>query len=292
MKRIIIIVMSVFGLLVNSQETSFFVHAHQDDAIFFSNIPLFEKINNKNKVVCIVLTAGDQGAHDGIWSEDAGVGVNFPFYQARDYGFKKAIEFCYTFDNLPLNFVETTNNVLLNGKIVRKWIYGNVTMYFFDLPNGECCSLNMNGYVGNNYQSIEKLKKGNISTISNITNTTTYTWTELKNTIKSIFNIERGVTSNVYSSDVNMDINPNDHADHYFTSVLALEAMDGILGFNSKLHIDYELDYKTSNLSELDRLKKISTYGAMVSGIATKGYRANRHIKNSNWLISEYIRDA
>lgn len=68
--------------------------------------------------------------------------------------------------------------------------------------------------------------------------------------------------------------------------------MEGISGFSSKLHIDYELDNKVPNLSESNKLRKISTYGAMLSGVITKGYRPNRHISNPNWFVSEYIRDA
>lgn len=49
----------------------------------------------------------------------------------------------------------------------------------------------MNGYSGNDYQTIEKLKKGEINSITNVTNTTSYTWNELKNTIKTIFNTEK-----------------------------------------------------------------------------------------------------
>ncbi|OWP78136.1 discoidin domain-containing protein [Flavobacterium oreochromis] len=294
MKKIYILC-SVFltSLSIKAQETAFFVHAHQDDAVYFCGVPLFDKVSSGVKTVAILTSASDQGAHDGIYTADTGIDITTPFYQARDYGYKKALEYCYTNDNLPLNFSETTVEVTFAGKKVRKWTYGNnITMYFLDLPNGNCCSLNMDGYPANNGQSIEKLRKGTIETITNVTNTSTYTWTELKNTIKAIFETEKGSISTVYSTDVDLSKNPGDHADHYITSVLALQAMDGLPGFSSKLHTDYELSNKNPNLTETEKIKKISTFGAMISGIGTKGYRANRHLSYTNWFISEYIRDA
>lgn len=280
--------------MVRAQETSFFVHAHQDDVFYFSAIPLFEKVSAGVKTVSIVVSASDQGAHDGVYTPDAGIGVTTPFYQARDNGYKRALEYCYTNYNLPLNFNETTSEVVFLGKKIRKWTYGDkITMYFLDLPSGDCCSLNMTGHPANNYETIERLKKGSISTITNVTGTTTYTWKELKNTIKAIFDTEKGTSeSNVYSTDINLSNNPNDHADHYISSVLALEAMDGIVGFNSKQHVDYALSNKIPNLSEENKIKKISTFGAMISGIGAKGYKANRHLSYTNWFTAEYIRDA
>ncbi|AMO20374.1 galactose-binding domain-containing protein [Flavobacterium columnare] len=296
MKKIYLLCAAFFtSLSIKAQETTFFVHAHQDDAVYFCGVPLFDKVSSGVKTVAIVTSASDQGAHDGVYTPDAGVGIKTPFYEARDNGYKKALEYCYTNGNLPLNFNETTTEVLMAGKKVRKWTYGNnITMYFLDLPNGDCCSLNMNGYSANNYQSIEKLKKGSISTITNVTGTATYTWSELKETIKAIFNTEKSTTSNVYSTDVDMTINPGDHADHYITSVLALEAMDGITGFNSKLHTDYQLsNLDIPLLSNAEIIKKVSTFGAMISGIVAKGYRPNRHFGTNyeKWFLTESIRD-
>lgn len=295
MKKNLLLFILIIPFIIKAQETAFFVHAHQDDAVYFSSIPLFEKVSTGVKTVAIVISASDQGAHDGIYTPDVGIGMTTPFYQARDNGYKKALEYCYTDTNVPLNFNESTSDVIFAGKKVRKWTYGSgITMYFLDLPNGDCCSLDQEGYPANNFQSIEKLKKGKISTITNVTGTTSYTWQELKNTIKEIFNAEKGTVSNVYSADVNLNNNPNDHADHYISSVLALEAMDGIAGFHSKQHIDYALMNKVANLSDREKINKISTFGAMISGIASKGYRANRHSspEYTKWFTSEYIRDA
>ncbi|MFK7048448.1 MULTISPECIES: discoidin domain-containing protein [Flavobacterium] len=284
----------LLSLTTNAQETAFFVHAHQDDAVYFCGVPLFNKVSSGIKTVAIVTSASDQGAHDGVYTPDVGSGITTPFYQARDYGYKKALEYCYTNYNTPLPFKESTTEVLMAGKKVRKWTYGNnITMYFLDLPNGQCCSLDMGGYPANDNQSIEGLKKGKIKSITNVTGTSTYTWAELKATIKAIFNTEKGSTSNVYSTDVDMAINPGDHADHYITSVLALEAMDGMTDFTSNQHIDYQLsNLDIPNLSNADVIKKISTFGAMISGIGTKGYRASRHFDShyERWFLTESIR--
>lgn len=269
----------------------FFTHAHQDDAVYFSGIPMSDYVmNNRVKTVFILFSASDQGAHTGVYTPDAKPGNTYPFYKARDYGLMKAVEFCSTNGNLPTDFAEEPNDVTINGKTIRKWIYRNSIIYFFDLPNGQCCSLNMNGYPANNYQTIEKLKKGLIPTITSMNNQT-YTWDDLVLITKTIFQQEAANIPNaeVYSSDVDFSKNPNDHADHYITSVLALEAMSEMPNFTSKLHVDYHLSNLPANVSHNNIVKKTATFGAMVSGLATKGYKAGRHL---DWFNKEYIREA
>lgn len=286
---------------VKAQETDFFVNAHQDDAVFFAGSTLYTKINSNFRTVCIVTTAGDgnNGVIVPTTSTNLPVAAGaVPYYLARDYGLEKAIEYCYTSKTgtAPISPFPSVITQTFAGKTVRKWEYGNVVVYFLDLPDRGCCSLDPSVSTG---QSLIKLKRGNISSITNITGTTTYTWVELKNTIKAIFNLEKNTNlsypNNVYSSEILFSNPGYVNADHCITSVLALESMDGMTGFNSKLHTDYDLkDLDLNNLSELDKVKKISTYGAMISGGLTKGYRLTRHYDLNTeyrWLNSEKIRD-
>ncbi len=293
MKKLIFILLFICNVGIHAQETAFFVQAHQDDAVFFAGVALYDKISANVKTVCIVVTAGDGGASDSVSVRSGGnMTTTYPFYLARDYGYKKAVEYCYTSNKVPLDFPQTTSYVQFSGKTVRKWMYGNVTIYFLDLPDGGCCSIDGMGYSANSYQTLSKLRRQVIPTITNITKTTTYTWCELKNTVRSILEAEKGDVSTVYSSDTNFDINPKDHPDHYMSSALVLEAMEGLCGYSSKLHVGYELDNKLPNLSKSDEMKKISTFGAMMSGGADVGYSLCRHLGNTKWLISEYVRDA
>ncbi|MFL0088596.1 discoidin domain-containing protein [Tenacibaculum maritimum] len=282
---------------IYAQTSNFFVHAHQDDAVYFSGVKMFNTLRNLEKTTFIVISASDQGAHDGPlsgWYDTKEYPNPFPFYEARDNGLKKAIQYCVTDKALPKKYSAETTTVTINGKKVRKWEYGTtVTAYFLDLPNGQCCNFGMGGYPANSNENLEQLLKGQIPSITNVTGTTTYNgWNEVIATINGIFRAERGRENKVYTTDVDLKVNPDDHTDHYMSGVLALEAMKDIDGFSPFLHVDYNLTALTPNLSPIDIVYKSSTFGAMINGIADRGYNSNRHFSFLHWFTAEYIRQS
>ncbi len=299
MKRLfylaLLIVLVVSSFVITAQNSYrkavFFTHAHQDDAVYFCGVPMSDYVkDNSIKTIFILYSASDQGANTGIYSPDSKVGNTYPFYKARDYGLMKAVEFCSTNGNKPIDFAEEPIDVVVEGKTIRKWTYRNSVIYFLDLPNGDCCSLNMDGYPANGYQTLEKLRKGIIPSITSMNNQT-YTWAEIRQVVRRIFLNETADIPlvEVYSADVNFKYNPNDHADHYMSSVLSLEAMKGLPNFSSKLHTDYHLSNLPANLDYDNIVKKSILFGAMASGIASKGYKVTRHL---DWFDKEYIRSS
>ncbi|WP_159291728.1 hypothetical protein [Tenacibaculum maritimum] len=192
---------------------------------------------------------------------------------------------------MPKKYSEETTTVTINGKKVRKWEYGTtVTAYFLDLPNGQCCNFGMGGYPANSNENLEQLLKGQIPSITNVTGTTTYNgWNEVIATINGIFRAEKGRENKVYTTDVDLKVNPDDHTDHYMSGVLALEAMKDIDGFSPFLHVDYNLTALTPSLSPIDIAYKSSTFGGMINGIADRGYNSNRHFSFLHWFTAEYI---
>jgi len=241
------------------------------------------------KMVFITLTAGDESC--GACSYGGGG----PFYLGREIGSVNSAKFAadLTTGTAPLDLPAATT-VSINGHNITKYTYKNTVNYFLRLPDG---NLNGNGFPNNNNQSLNKLRLGNIPSISTIgindvpalAPTATYVgWSDLTNTIKAIINAEKitGTQSWIHTAHDNTSTyNINDHSDHTNTGIAAQAAVSsgmawvGVNGF-----MDYQSSAYNGNLSETDHENASILFGLEVLGMTESQYQNDFSSGHQGWL--------
>jgi len=231
MKKIflLIIVLALINKVQAQTQVSFSVVGDADDWQLFMSKKIITDLEagSGGKAVFITLTAGDEGSGSG------GSGA-VAYYLAKEKGAIYSSKFASDITNFPiypLTYpVPTVQTVVLNGKSLKKYVYGNsnghgmVVNYFLRLPDG---GSNGAGFSGTGFKSLMRLKQGAIPNITSVDGTTTYTWTELVNILKYIIFAEKGSDPQVWLNTSSLDalVNPNDHSDHIFSSTAAQEAV-------------------------------------------------------------------
>ena len=234
MKRIMLLIL-VFGSVLKVQaqlQVNFYVAADQDDWQLFMAKKVWNDLGEdpgSNKAVIITFTAGDGG--NGI---NAIAPATVPYYLARETGAVHSSKFISDINLQPIYSntypVPTAQNVLINGKNIVKYDYGQasgvgkVVNYFFRLPDGGPLG---NGFAGTGMASLKKLKEGAIPNITSVDGANTYTWNQLMATVVAIIFAESGADAQVWlnTPSLNEIDNPNDHSDHKFASTAAQEAV-------------------------------------------------------------------
>jgi len=260
MKRIFLLVM-IFAFVHSSQaqvQVSYYVVADADDVqlFMFDNMKTDLDAGN-NKVVIITLTAGDEGYGNTTFN-----GSSMAYYLAKERGAVYSSKLLGDLTNSPIapnntRPLPTAQNVVINGKTMVKYYYGNVNgvgavvNYFLRLPDGGSTGL---GYPGTGNKSLKKFHDGTIPTIASVDGTATYnSWAELAYTIYSIIFTEKGLDLQVWlnASSLNLTVpgnpvyNPGDNSDHTYSSTAAQDGVATRLWVGIK---EYVMDY-SSNLA-------------------------------------------
>ncbi|MFZ1371590.1 MAG: hypothetical protein WAR78_14475, partial [Ferruginibacter sp.] len=160
--QFIFIAVCCFSLPSRAQYTSvsFSIQAHQDDWQLFMGSRVMADLSVANrKVVFITLTAGDQSC--GACSYG-----NMQFFLARERGAMYSAKFAadLALGTAPTDLPGPTT-VGINGHNITKYVYKNTINYFLRLPDGNLDGL---GFNNNNNQSLNRLRTGNIPTISTV----------------------------------------------------------------------------------------------------------------------------
>jgi|GEM_PF-381965 len=274
-----LIVMFGFSNL-NAQTTSVYVSAHPDDWQLFMNPNAYNSIKGTNeKVIFIHTTAGDAG--DGITNNH---------YLAREEGSLRAIRFMsntFTNQGAPgINMNQTIVNV--NGHQILKFSYRNAVMYFLRLPDGNYSGT---GYPQTSNQSLQKLYNGSITSISAIDGTTTYSsLADLENTLKSIVQIESTGNIKFNLADNDDSINPDDHSDHIYSSIIMGDVANIIGGVTLNLYSEYDTAIRTVNIFNNDLMINAGTWGATASGISDNNFFSTWDNDHNVWLYRQYFR--
>jgi hypothetical protein len=186
-------------MITPSLTTSIYIIAHADDWQLFMNPDAFHDINcPDSKVVFIVTTAGDAGKPETYW-------------RAREEGMKNSIKFCLTpFSDL------LSDHALKNidGISFHVYSFNNVSCYFLRLPDG---GLEGRGFPSNEYQSLSKLRAGQISSLMSLDHSLAVNgWLQFVKILESIVLVEsRGaLTTFLKYLDPEESSNPHDHPDH------------------------------------------------------------------------------
>lgn len=252
-----------------STEISFYVVAHADDWQLFMQPNAYNDIvASGSKVVFIVTTAGDAGAGQTYWA-------------AREEGMKSSIRYCLA----PLaGFSELSGTKLFNHHSITCFSANNATCYFLRLPDG---NLNGNGFSEYHYQSLCKLKSGQISTITAIDNSATYhSWADFYITLQAIIGYESKGISDIWINYLNPDmaVNPNDHTDH-ITTGQALQEMPIISNLRQALFVGYSVSNAQQNLPLTDLFWKAGMFAAYEKAVFdSSGYSTLRE------SVSTYLR--
>ncbi|MDQ3845766.1 MAG: PIG-L family deacetylase [Bacteroidota bacterium] len=225
---------------------SFYVVAHADDWQLFMYPNVYnDLVSSGSNVVFIITTAGDAGTGETYWG-------------AREEGLKSSVRFCLA----PLAALSQSSGTReFNDHTVNYWSTNNVTSYFLRLPDG---NLEGNGFPANGYQSLSKLKVGQISSIMAVDDSSTYhSWPDFYTTLQTIILFESLGLSNVWINYLNPDTstNPKDHSDHIATGQ-AIQAMGIISSLQQALFIGYNVSNASDNLPRTDLFWKAGMFAA------------------------------
>lgn len=234
--------------MVNKQftEISFYVVAHADDwQLFMQPNACKDLVAPDSKVVFIITTAGDAGAAQTYWA-------------AREEGLKSSIRFCLA----PLaTLSQYSGSREFNNYSIGCWSVNNAICYFLRLPDG---NLDGNGFSAYHYQSLGKLRSGQISTITAVDCSATYSsWFDFYTTLQKLIISESDNISNIWINYINPDTgtNPNDHPDH-ITTGQAVQSMTNISALKQALFVGYNVSNAPDNLHQNDLFWKAGMFAA------------------------------
>jgi len=294
--QFIFIAVCCFSLPSRAQYTSvaFSIQAHQDDWQLFMGSRVMADMSVANrKVVFITLTAGDQSCGSCSYG-------NMQFFLSRERGAMYSAKFAadLALGTAPTDLPGPTT-VTINGHNITKYVYKNTVNYFLRLPDGD---LNGAGFPNNNNQSLNKLRTGNIPSISTVGVSpanppipqpqATYTgWSDLTNTVRAIIVAERvtGTQSYIHTAHTNTGYNPNDHSDHYNSGYASAAAASSLnyIGINS--FMDYHSSSQSANLSFNDFATAAALFSLQVMSISEAEYQNDFNSGHVGWLPMDYF---
>jgi hypothetical protein len=218
-----------------------YVVAHPDDWQLFMSNDAYTDIQDENtKVVFILTTSGDASRYTKLKPD-----MNYT--QGRERGVLNAIRFCGDIKT-TLDSSCHTKHQIINSKSILHYPYKNLKTYLLRLPDG-CFSTGLNG------ESLEYLYKQNISSISAIDSSATYNnWEEVVGIIRNIVKNESSNTEEIilHTPDIDESYNPNDHPDHRYTGLAALQACDSFPNVKRIVYVGYDVGRRPINLEAED----------------------------------------
>ncbi len=252
---------------------SFYVVAHADDwQLFMQPNAYNDLVETGSKVVFIITTAGDAGLGETYWT-------------AREEGLKSSLRFCLA---PHVALLESSGTKEFNEHTINYYLANNATCYFLRLPDG---NLDGNGFSLHHYQSLSRLRSGQISTITTIDNSATYnSWSDFYITLQDIIHYESRGISNAWINYLNPDTvaNPNDHTDH-ITTGQALQEMNIIGGLLQALFVGYSVSNTSDNLQPPDLFWKAGMFAAYEKAVYDRSdYSTLRESVStySKWCLS------
>ena len=263
-----------------AQNLSVFVSPHPDDWQLFMNPNAYKQLSSSDqKVIFLHVTAGD-----------AGLGSGNPYYLSREEGSIRAIRFMtYTLSG-EYGSPMTSTIVNVNGHSILKKSHNNAVAYFLRLPDG---NVNGAGYAIHNYQSLKRLYKGLVTTISAIDGSTTYnSLNDLETTLLQIIQLESTASGNIQFNlaDTVISINPGDHTDHIYSSTILQEVANLVGKVTLNLYQEYVTANEPQNVFGDDYLINTGTWGITVSGLTDEGSLSTWESIHNVWVGKQYFR--
>lgn len=236
---------------------SFYVHAHQDDWLFFTGERLYDDLTDRHTfVVTICLTAGDAGVTDGWW-------------EAREAGALAAV--CQPQGHKEIVVDRRT----FHGHAIQCYPVGKSVNYFLRLPDGgagDADSGGGKGFPAFHGQSLAQLRERE-KAMTTVDGSTTYTsWRDLTETLLAIVRFEKNnlTARDISVSDFDPARNPGDHSDHHLTS-LAIESAAKVEKIDRLLYLTYCTAGKDANLTGAVLAHKKAMFEAYRDEVSRKG---------------------
>ena len=183
------------------------IMAHEDDDLLFMNPEIQKDIAAGRCIVSVYLTAGDAGNSQFYWL-------------GRQSGSEAAYGYMTSTSGEPWNKI---NVQLDSGQYLQIATQKNnpkISLVYMLLPDG---NTNNSGFKSSNYETLTKLKRGDIQFINSVDNQSSYSKAQLINALVELMSVYRPSlirTQSGYVGSVFMD-----HPDHVATSYYATQAL-------------------------------------------------------------------
>jgi len=264
-------------------KVSFYFAAHEDDWQLFMDPSAFQDVlGGAAKTVFVYVTAGDAGLGTGRG------GRKWPYYRARENGAQDAVRFMADTDREPARRVDS--HVVLNRHALFRMEYRNTVSYFLRVPDG---NLKGEGFEDTGFQSLLRLRKGAIQTLTAVDGSTAYRgWDDLVRTVRAIVDAERGYASTVQINVAETDpaINPDDHADHLMTARAALDAVNDMACVRRVSYVDYHSAKLPENLSAQQRDMESSVFAVTLAGVQALDHGTSWRHYDHSYVGRNYFR--
>lgn len=262
---------------------SFYFAAHEDDWQLFMNPSAFKDVADaKTRTVFVHVTAGDAG--NGMGRR----GRKHPYYRARENGAEVAIRFMADAGEQPAEKVSSRSG--FNGHVISRTTYRNTVTYFLRLPDGHPTG---SGFAGTHYQSLARLARNEIGTMTTIDGSATYRgWSDLAATVRAIIARERGAAADVQLNlpEPDATINPGDHSDHLMTARLVLDAAQDLPCARRVFYVDYASSRMPENIAGQDRDMESSVVAATAAGLLALDHASIWHPYHRTYVGRNYFR--
>lgn len=218
-------------LVCNDNFTIMNIVAHEDDDLLFMNPAISHDIANGDCVRTVYLTAGDAGQSQLYWlSREQGSQAAYDYMDGptKDIWIQRIVK-------LSDHSFITVMNPRGNSKI---------SLIFFHLPDG---NINGKGFKATHDESLAKLEAGKESTITSVSGLSTYTSTELVNSIAELMKAYLPTEINTQAT-----FSPGklytEHSDHMAVGSYAKQAY--ALYGNSNVPINYFYGYPVRSMPQ------------------------------------------
>jgi hypothetical protein len=239
---------------------AFYFSAHQDDWQLFMNPPAFaDALDDTCRCVFVHMTAGDAGLGIGTG------GRQHPLYLAREHGAEVAVRFMADANERQPTQAEIVTQDL-DGRPVRTMAYRNTVSYFLRLPDG---SPSGDGYAATRYQSLKRLKNGDVDGVTAVDGSATYHgWDALHAALRALIERERQTAPSIdlHIPEADPALNLNDHSDHVMTALAVRDAWRGQPA-RWHHHVGYASGSRPENLGQTDRDMKCAVYAVTLAGV-------------------------
>ncbi|MFI5100308.1 MAG: PKD domain-containing protein, partial [Actinomycetes bacterium] len=258
-----------------AQGSTLDVVAHEDDDLLFLSPDLLHDVRSATCVRTVFVTAGDAGSGQGYWNarqngsmaayaEMAGVADD---WTTTDAGIPGHTATLMTLDGAP-----------------------RLSLVFMHLPDG---NVDGSGFSTTGDESLMKLALGQISAISTVDGSSTYTEASLTGALVMLMNAYQPDT--IRTQDFVGTFGDGDHADHHAVAYLTETASQQV-SFAHELvsYEDYETSGQAQNVFDPDLSAKQAAfyaYGAFDAAVCDSDVTCDGNI-DGEWLERQYIADA
>ena len=281
---------------VADQRVSFFFAGHQDDWQLFMGDKAYEAVQNGDRTVFVITTAGDASLGLSI-----GEGANRPYYLTREQAVVNSAMLAadglggvdensrsttplrdYELDRLQLEVSDGGSRRTLE---INFFDYKNTRTYLLRLPDG----FPRGQYPVGMYQ-LRTGKTNNLFSIDSLISVDH--WDKLVGVVQAIVEHESSGMEEIWINAAERDstLNPGDHFDHLHASLLADEASKNLCA-NKRYFVEYHTAELPVNLDEeVIRVKKWLFSPCAISKEAS-GYQTSWDEFHLAWTERSYYRE-